>query len=59
MTDELKLCPFCNGICKIKIHAHTTEFSGDLYRPFCTNCHAILPWTQTEKEARDEWNRRA
>ncbi len=59
MSEELKPCPFCYGLPKILQRAFPTEFTAELFRVFCIDCHAALPWVKSPREAVDKWNARA
>lgn len=50
MTDELKPCPFCNGVCIAHERFHMT----------CVRCGADGPDADTDDltSATSEWNRR-
>jgi len=55
IMDELRECPFCNGMLGItRDHSE----SGAPWRVVCDDCGADGPYGDTKEEAVERWNRR-
>ena len=54
MSKKLKPCPFCGG------KAEILNYSEDEWLVHCVICDGMVErWRKTEKEAIEQWNRRA
>ena len=54
MSEELKPCPFCEGVC-LYLHQETEE----QWLVVCLDCGASGPYAASDKQAISAWNRRS
>lgn len=62
VTNDLKPCPFCGGKPRLmkKITQPAREERPFIYRCIiCGECGASTGWFNTNRQAKDLWNRRA